>query len=73
MFGTIAAITEGAVLPFCASALDELAAMLEAVSVLAVGGTELLAEKQTTMPAAPLLLERLEDAKQLLIGRSVKR
>jgi hypothetical protein len=72
-FEQMAAITGGAVLPFRAVALDELAAMLEAVSVLAVGGPELLAEKQTTMPAAPLLLERLADSKQLLIGGSAKR
>jgi hypothetical protein len=73
VFARMAAITRGAVLPFRASALDELAALLEAVSVLAVGGPEMLAEKQTTMPAAPLLLERIEDGKQLLIGRSGKR
>jgi hypothetical protein len=72
-FEQMAAITAGAVLPFRAEALDELAAMLEAVSVLAVGGPELLAEKQTAMPAALLLLERLADSKQLLIGGSAKR
>lgn len=72
-FNTVAAMTGGAVLPFDASAFDELAAMLEAVSVLAVGGPELLAEKQTAMPAAPLLLERLADSPQLLIGGSAKR
>lgn len=72
-FEQMAAITGGAVLPFRAEALDELAAMLEAVSVLAVGGPELLAEKQTTMPAAPRLLERLADSKQRLIGGSAKR
>jgi hypothetical protein len=38
-----------------------------------VGGTELLAEKQATMPAAPLLLERIEHSRQLLIGGSTKR
>jgi hypothetical protein len=69
VFHEIAAITGGAVLPFDASALDDLGQMLQAVSVLAVGGTELLETKQDTMPAAPLLLERLADSKQLLIGK----
>jgi hypothetical protein len=69
VFGTIAAITGGAVLPFNMSALDQLGELLQAVSVLAVGGTELLETKQATMPAAPLLLERLADSKQLLIGK----
>jgi hypothetical protein len=69
VFRTIAAITGGAVLPFDASALDDLGQMLQAVAVLAVGGTELLESRQETMPAAPLLLERLADSKQLLIGK----
>jgi hypothetical protein len=69
VFQTIAAITGGAVLPFDASALDQLGALLQAVAVLAVGGTELLETRQETMPAAPLLLERLADSKQLLIGK----
>ena len=72
VFQTIAAITEGTVLPFEADAFDELGGMLEAVSVLAVGGTEMLEARQATMPAAPLLLQRLSDSKQLLIGRSGK-
>jgi hypothetical protein len=72
VFEDIAARTEGAVLPFDASALDKLAELLQAVSVLAVGGPEMLEEKQASMPAAPLLLERLADSKRLLIG-STKR
>jgi hypothetical protein len=69
VFRSIAAITGGAVLPFDASALDQLGELLQAVAVLAVGGTELLETRQETMPAAPLLLERLADSKQLLIGK----
>jgi hypothetical protein len=70
VFQTIAAITGGAVLPFSLSSLDQLGETLQAVSVLAVGGTELLETKQETMPAAPLLLKRLADTnkQQLLIG-----
>lgn len=71
-FEQMTAITGGAVLPFRAEALDELAAMLEAISVLAVHGPEVLAEKQTAMPAAPLLLERIEDGKRLLLGHGGK-
>jgi hypothetical protein len=70
VFEDLAARTEGAVLPFSASALDQLAELLQAVSVLAVGGTEMLEEKQAAMPAAPLLLERLAESKRLLIGNS---
>jgi hypothetical protein len=71
VFGDIASITGGAVLPFDAAALDELRAMLEAVSVLAVGGEEMLETKKETMPAAPVLLERIAETR-LLIG-SAKR
>jgi hypothetical protein len=38
--------------------------------VLAVGGMELVEARQESMPAAPLLLERLAESKQLLIGSS---
>jgi hypothetical protein len=69
VFQTIATITGGAVLPFDASALDRLGELLQAVAVLAVGGTELLETRQEIMPAAPLLLERLAGSKQLLIGK----
>ena len=55
-------------LPFDADAIDELAELLQAIAVLAVGGTELVEEKQATMPAAPVLLERLAESKQLLLG-----
>ena len=72
VFQRIAAITGGAVLPFDASAIDELRAMLAAVAVLAVGGEEMLEAQQEAIPAAPLLLERLAESKQLLIG-STKR
>ena len=56
-------------LPFDADAIDELAELLQAIAVLAVGGTELVEEKQDTMPAAPVLLERLAESKQLLLGQ----
>jgi hypothetical protein len=68
VFQKIAAITGGAVLPFESSVLDRLGELLQAVSVLAVGGPELLEAKQESMPAAPLLIERMADSKQLLIG-----
>jgi hypothetical protein len=67
-FQMIASITSGAVLPFDVSAFDDLASLLQAVSVLAVGGETMLEEKQATMPAAPVLLERIAASKQLLIG-----
>ena len=73
VFQEIASITGGAVLPFDASALDDLGELLQAIAVLAVGGTELVEEKQDTMPAAPLLLERLAESKQLLLPGSAKR
>ena len=63
IFAEMAAITGGCVLPFDASALSRLRELLSAVAVLAVGGTEMLAAKQETMPAARLLLEHLKGAK----------
>jgi len=63
IFAEMAAITGGAVLPFDASALPRLRDLLSAVAVLAVGGTELLAAKQETMPAARLLLQHLKGEK----------
>ena len=68
IFQEIASITGGAVLPFDVDAIDELGELLQAIAVLAVGGTELVEEKQDTMPAAPVLLERLAESKQLLLG-----
>jgi hypothetical protein len=41
---------------------------LQVVSVLAVGGETMLEEKKATLPAAPVLLERIAVSKQLLIG-----
>lgn len=66
VFHAIAERTGGAVLPFDASAIEALGELLQAVAVLAVGGTELLETKQATMPAATLLLEHLSGRK--LIG-----
>jgi hypothetical protein len=67
-FQMLASITGGAVLPFDLSAFDDLAALLQAASVLAVGGEAMLEEKQATMPAAPALLDHIAASKQLLIG-----
>jgi hypothetical protein len=67
IFADIATRTGGAVLPFNSSALEPLGEMLEAISVLAVGGTELLKTKQESMPAATLLLEHLDGGRR--IGR----
>jgi hypothetical protein len=68
VFQMIASITTGAVMPFDADAIDELGELLQAIAVLAVGGTELVEEKRDTLPAAPVLLERLAESKQLLLG-----
>jgi hypothetical protein len=70
VFGMLAERTDGAVLPFDISALEELAKLLEAVAVLAVGGTEMLATQEPVMPAATLLLEHLGSSKALTIRRS---
>ena len=63
IFAEMASLTGGCVLPFDASALPKLRDLLSAVAVLAVGGTQLLAAKQETMPAARLLLEHLKGNK----------
>ena len=63
IFAEMARLTEGAVLPFDASALPRLRELLAAVAVLAVGGTEMLAKKRDTMPAARLLLQHLKGDK----------
>jgi len=65
VFAEIAERTGGAVLPFDISALKHLRDLLAAVAVLAVGGVELLEQKQQSMPAATLLLEHLGSAKKL--------
>ncbi len=64
IFAEITAVTGGALLPFDAAALPKLRKLFEAVAVLAVGGTELLAAKQATMPAAALLLEHVKGPKR---------
>ena len=65
-FGEIAERSGGALLPF-ASALDQLGELLGAVAALAVGGIAAVEEQQATMPAAAVLLEKL-DPKQLMIA-----
>jgi hypothetical protein len=63
IFAQMAAITGGVCCPFDAAALARLRDLLSAVAVLAVGGTEMLAAKQETMPAARLLLQHLKGNK----------
>jgi hypothetical protein len=58
-FVEIADRTAGAVLDFNAAAVPRLRELLQAIAALAVGGTELLAAQQATMPGARLLLEHL--------------
>ena len=60
IFHELAGLTGGCVLPFDASALPRMKELLAAIAMLAVGGTELLAAKQATVPAARLLLEHLK-------------
>ena len=69
VFQDIASITGGAVLPFDADAIDELAELLQAIAVLAVGGTELVEEKQATMPAAPFFSNAWRRASSFCLGR----
>jgi hypothetical protein len=59
VFQMLAQRTGGVLLPFDISALEELAKLMEALAVLAVGGTEMLAEKQPVMRAAGKLLRLL--------------
>jgi hypothetical protein len=47
-------------LPFNVAALDQIGELLGAVAALAVGGLELVEEKQATMPAAAVLLQKLD-------------
>ena len=70
VFGMLAERTGGAVLPFDMSVLEDLAKLLEAVAVLAVGGTEMLVTQEPVMPAATLLLEHLGSSTALTIRRS---
>ena len=56
VFGEIARRTQGALLPFDADAIGKIRELLEAVSVLAVGGVRLLETKKRTLPGATLLL-----------------
>jgi len=59
VFLDLARRTGGCVLPFDANAPARLRELLAAVAVYAVGGTEMLQEKQTELPGAVLLLEHL--------------
>lgn len=59
VFDMLAERTGGVVLPFDISALERLAELLEAVAVLAAGGTDMLKAKEPVMPAAGELLRLL--------------
>jgi hypothetical protein len=59
VFEMLAERTGGVVLPFDISALERLAQLLEAVALLAAGGTEMLKAKEPAMPAAGELLRLL--------------
>lgn len=58
-FERIATITHGALLPFDASSVSTLRALLEAVATLAVGGIKLLRARERMLTAGPLLLQLL--------------
>jgi hypothetical protein len=60
-FQRIAKITEGAVLPFDAAALEQLRDILQAVATLAVGGVKLLQARARHQPEAARLLGLLPD------------
>lgn len=59
VFQMLAQRTGGVLLPFDITALEELAKLMEALAVLAVGGTEMLKEQEPVMPAARELLRLL--------------
>ena len=59
VFLDLARRTGGCVLPFDANAPARLRDLLAAVAVYAVGGTDMLEEKQGEMPGAVMLLEHL--------------
>ncbi|HEX5660112.1 MAG TPA: hypothetical protein VFX59_23110 [Polyangiales bacterium] len=59
VFQRIAKITGGAVLPFDASSVEALRALLEAIAALAVGGVKLLEQRAAVLPAARSLLRLL--------------
>ena len=59
VFQMLAQRTGGVLLPFDISALEKLAKLMEALAVLTVGGTGMLAEQEPVMPAAGELLRLL--------------
>lgn len=61
VFREIARRTGGALIPFDADAIERIRELLEAVSVLAVGGVRLLEQEKKTLPGATLLLGHLKD------------
>jgi hypothetical protein len=60
VFLDLARRTGGCVLPFDVNAPTRLRELLAAVAVYAVGGREMLEEKQEELPGAVLLLEHLD-------------
>ena len=59
VFGMIAQLTGGVLLPFDATAPDKVQELLEAIAMYAVGGIKLLEQQARQLPAAKLLLEQL--------------
>ena len=59
VFGMIAQITGGALLPFDENAPEKVKELLEAIAIYAVGGIRLLEQKQRLLPAAKHLLEQM--------------
>ena len=59
-FQMIAKASNGCVLPFNANAIKDMRANIEAIAILASGGTKLLANKAQTSQAAALLLSHIK-------------
>jgi hypothetical protein len=59
VFGMIAELTGGALLPFDGTAVGRLRDLLRAVATLAAGGVKLLEARQKALPGARQLLENL--------------
>lgn len=64
VFGQIAQITGGALLPFDETAPDLVKALLEAIAVYAAQGIKALEQKTKLLPAARLLLEQMQEKRR---------
>lgn len=62
VFGLIAQITGGALLPFDENAPQLVKALLEAISIYAAQGIKALEQKTKSLPAARLLLEQMRQS-----------